>query len=236
MQIELFACHYANKSNGASHRDNAAVVNEPPRSASGGASRIATSRHFFRGPIAVGSPRQVADEIALGESRSRATAHGYLLIARVPSLRADNTGEEVEKNVKFIVSERESEGRRICLTISFHHLRTTTSGSRNAGLERARGNAGIIEMSFLTAAPIRPPDFSPPCQAASRIHFPIFLSRQGKPQTYDPHSARTTTFHSNNKNSCGRGFAKRCVRSLCHAWNAFSSVGGEEGGEGRGQT
>lgn len=49
MQIELFACHYANKNNDASHRGNAAVVNEPPHSAIGGPSRKVRreSRHFF---------------------------------------------------------------------------------------------------------------------------------------------------------------------------------------------
>lgn len=88
MQIELFACHYANKSNGASHRDNAAVVNEPPpRSASGAPcgrvhreSRCLESRHFFATDRRrVGSPRQVADEIARGESRSGSNAHRLFL-------------------------------------------------------------------------------------------------------------------------------------------------------------
>jgi len=132
MQIELFACHYANKNNGASHRDNAAVVNEPSRSASEvhreRMHRESRRRDIFSRPTVVSSPWQVADEIArwklLREQRSR-----LLLIAHVPSLHADNTGEEVE-NVKFIASERESERCRICLTISFHDLRTTTSGAK----------------------------------------------------------------------------------------------------------
>jgi len=129
MQIEMFACHYANKSNGASHRDNAAVINEPPRSASEAhrarVHRESQRRDIFSRPTAVTDGWQDrAVKVAPG-----ATLTAALLIARVPSLRADNTGEEVE-NVKFIASERESEGRRICLTISFHHLRTTTSDTK----------------------------------------------------------------------------------------------------------